>query len=987
MTGRTLPTAVLLLLAFAPLWAVEPIEWTFDKSTDVTSAANMDPGEVARGCVSGWTRWDPYIYLRLPRIPTDVSELPWLTVRLYSSAPADLLDIYYKSADGRWCLGGTLKIAQGWATYCMDLTRNAWRETDTGDVSRQWGGPEHNLISLRLDPGNEANRWVMLDYARLSGPEPGLVAGVTVEPRGQATLSSIQVPSAPRAGGSLRVAAEFACEVPEGLTSGTGYVRLRRGNSFLRVHEQTLGLHNGPVRLQAEFGLSPYWYGGPLDVEVGVHELDLKPGSKPATVAVRLDNPQARAAEFPRVQLWKLGNDPCLMVNGERTAPFAFTSHGGLLLDQHREMAQAGIHLYADWFGTSIWSDLGHVAPDRYDYSEFDRYFASILEVDPQALFLPHIGLAAPLWWQDAHPDEMARYADGRQGPPSFASEAWKRDTAADLRKLIAYLRKAPYASRLIGIAFYGGYTAEWQMWGTWAEQKDDYSAPALRAFRAFLQERYKTDERLQVAWANPQVTFTTAAMPSMAQRRPGGPQMLRDPGAERQSIDFYDFISRMTADAVLHFAKVTREATAGRLLVGTYYGYLSAHNINQQDSGHNAAARVFDSPDIDFLMSPPNYYYRGPGETSTFMSASDSFRMRGKLWLDESDHRTVLSDPSSGFSRADNIPDTLGVFWREFAEVLCKRAGSSFFDMAGGWFSDPQILKAMGQARQIHQDSLRERKPFTPDVGVFVDPQSFSWMRPTEAQLWLVLSQLVHMPEAGAPFDYCLLSDVGQQWMPDYKLYVVLNAFYLDEGQRQAILGKLRGSGATALFLYAPRYFGSEASPPESMYALLGLMPHVEMAEGKPQVMLEPGSPLARGWDPGQPVGHDIVVQPSFRVDDPAVTVHGRLASGQSGLVSRQADGWTCYYSAAFDLPPTVMRNLAREAQAHIWLDSDDAVYTDGRYVGLHARTDGAKTVHLPRPARVRELISGKALRVEADDVTVVMKRGETVLLELAVR
>ena len=88
---------------------------------------------------------------------------------------------------------------------------------------------------------------------------------------------------------------------------------------------------------------------------------------------------------------------------------------------------------------------------------------------------------------------------------------------------------------------------------------------------------------------------------------------------------------------------------------MGTYYAYLTAHGINQQDSGHLAARRVFDSPDIDFLMSPPNYWYRKPGEAGTFMSATDSFRLRGKLWLDESDHRTHLTDPGAGYGRADD--------------------------------------------------------------------------------------------------------------------------------------------------------------------------------------------------------------------------------------------------------------------------------------------------------------------------------------------
>ena len=62
--------------------------------------------------------------------------------------------------------------------------------------------------------------------------------------------------------------------------------------------------------------------------------------------------------------------------------------------------------------------DLGHVAPDRYDYGEFDRYFAAILDVDPQAYFLPHVGVTGPLWWQQAHPEEMCQFEDGSTARP-----------------------------------------------------------------------------------------------------------------------------------------------------------------------------------------------------------------------------------------------------------------------------------------------------------------------------------------------------------------------------------------------------------------------------------------------------------------------------------------------------------------------------------------------------------------------------------------
>ena len=71
------------------------------------------------------------------------------------------------------------------------------------------------------------------------------------------------------------------------------------------------------------------------------------------------------------------------------------------------------------------------------------------------------------------------------------------------------------------------------------------------------------------------------------------------------------------------------------------------------------------------------------------------NLRDGGKLWLDESDHRTHLTDPGAGYGRADTLEETLGVFWREFAEVQTKRAAVSWFDMSGGWFADPQMRAA----------------------------------------------------------------------------------------------------------------------------------------------------------------------------------------------------------------------------------------------------------------------------------------------------
>lgn len=220
---------VLSLLASLSGASAAPLLWSLDGQSEVVNAVNMEPGRVANGKLFGGSAWDPYFWLKLPPEGVNAAELTWLEVRLYSSAPADLLDVYYMSGDGHWCLGGKLPIARGWAVYRLDLTRNNWRETTSGDGSRAWGGPAKQVSSFRLDPGNEAGRTIMVDYVRLSALPADAVEGVTVEPRGAATLVRLTAPSRLDAGQPLPVSAEFDVQLPPDLKTLTGYVQLRHG--------------------------------------------------------------------------------------------------------------------------------------------------------------------------------------------------------------------------------------------------------------------------------------------------------------------------------------------------------------------------------------------------------------------------------------------------------------------------------------------------------------------------------------------------------------------------------------------------------------------------------------------------------------------------------------------------------------------------------------------------------------------------------------
>ncbi|MFZ2641189.1 MAG: hypothetical protein WA117_09355, partial [Verrucomicrobiia bacterium] len=239
-----------------------------------------------------------------------------------------------------------------------------------------------------------------------------------------------------------------------------------------------------------------------------------------------------------------------------------------------------------------------------------------------------------------------------------------------------------------------------------------------------------------------------------------------------------------------------------------------------------------------------------------------------------------------------------------------------------------------------------------------------------------LVLNQIATMPQSGAPWDFCLLSDIGDARLPDYKLYVFLNAFRVDAARREAILRKLKRNNATALFVYAPGYFDAEGVSLNNMRSLTGIHIAKDDAEGVPQVTLD--GDIVVG-------AKNLKVSPLFYADDPDAQVIGRLVGSQrAGLVVKKMDGWKSVYSAAMALPPSLMRRIAREAGVHIWLESDDALYTDGQFLGVHAATDGAKRVLLPSNCTAANAITGKDVPVDNRTVSLTMKHAETILLRL---
>jgi len=956
-------------LAVCTLVQAPDVRWDFDTPADVVSLSGLVGAGMADGCLSGLTQWDPYVYLRLPEGGIDAAEYRTLSMRLYSSTTADLLDIYYKTAAGYWCLGGSLPVVAGWCIYTVDLPSNNWRETDQ-PAARKWGGPDGRVISLRIDPGNETSRWIILDWVALSGAQAE--TGAAPEERVAGIRVAASVPDEVAAGKPVEV--ELTIEVPAEADGRilTAYGRLQTATDLVGEAHTTIQAREG--RANARFSLPTLpFLDMAADLRVGV--LEATPpdaATEPPAARVRIVSPPTVPVGFPRCEVRDLGGSPAVFVNGTPTPLFCFCGMDPLTeLDRsreprHLEMAKAGVRVFSDWFGTSVGGSLGRLADGGHDYAEFDLYFARMLQAAPGALFLPHVYVTPPTWWQTAHPEELCVFDDGSRGLQSFASGRWRQEIGEDLADLVRHLAKQPYADRIIGLIVCSGYTAEWQTWGLWDDKLTDFSDVGIAAWRQWLTHRYRTDQALRAAWGREDASIEAAVPPSAERRRGASLGMLRDPVADADVIDYLAFLNELDADAILHFARVAKGASGGRLLVGTYYGYLTQHHYHQAESGHCGIAKVLESPYVDFLMSPPTYSERDAGQVSAFMSAVDSVERHGKVWLSEADYRTYLSDPSAGFGRCATEEESVDVLWREFAHVLVRRAGVSWFDMDLGWLSGPRIPGEIRKMAGLADDYEERRAPSHAEVAVFIDPASFYYVKPDPALVqYLTLEPVLNLYRAGAPFDLYILDDIRDESLPQYKLYVFLNAYALDARTREAIARRTRQPGVSALWQWAAGYCRPDESrlaTQDEMSELVGM--RLREAPEQVTLRLSPESGAERyaerlravpePSDPAIPLG------PVFVPEEGEVLLRTE-PGGLPGLAKATVGHSTAFYSCLPTLPPSILRQVYLDAGVHVYVDTDDCFYADAGWVAIHSGPAGPRTIRLPLPAHVRNARTGE--------------------------
>ncbi len=619
-----------------------------------------------------------------------------------------------------------------------------------------------------------------------------------------------------------------------------------------------------------------------------------------------------------------------------------------------------------------------------YRYGVLDRLFEELLADDPETPVLLFIGLDAPHWWGAKYPDELMRFQDGTSwnyglAPASFASMKFRHDVSAMLKALLDYCRdRAPYRDRIAGFVLCGGYSAEWQNWACHAagglNKLSDYSGSMAKAFDGFAMKRY------------PDIPPSDRAIPDLKTRLNHKNNSIFLPSNDfRRNLAYNDFLSQSVVDFATAMARQARVGIAPGQLLGIYYGYTFEYaNLGWalQLSGHNALRRILDTPELDFLLSPPSYGIRSIGDCGEDMKPSASIRAAGKLAIIDDDTRTDMTGPVDFFQTV-NRGQTRAVLRRNMGRTLCRMEPLCFYALTGGnEFSAPETVADLKRFKQAAATARRIGAHPVAEVAVVVSERAHLVMtmekdkQPQGIRQWYngkggvsqaprmvqsnsgesVYYQRTRLAQSGFVYDLLLAEDLARVADRPYKLWIFLNAYDPDE-KFVATVAKIRASGATLLWLRAPGEFkDGRPGTAEFRRELTGF--DLERLPDNAEAILR--------FPDGGCVGDDGPTAPLYRVNPQSgvkVLAEYESVPGAAGAAERMyGKGRSVFYGVDY-LNPEFLRQLARQAGVHIYSESNDILYANSHFLTFHAATPGPKYVIFPAPTDVIDIFTGEVL------------------------
>ena len=644
--------------------------------------------------------------------------------------------------------------------------------------------------------------------------------------------------------------------------------------------------------------------------------------------------------------------------------------------------------LTSSWYDNSlVWKGY-----KKYDFKAFDEMMRQALKAAPNARIQFAIHPEPIAWFQKQHRDQLevslgqwsSKGARSLGYTGNMGSDIWIKVTDDLLYELVKHIESQDYGKHVYDYKLFMSGGGEWHWPMCFCGSAGGYSAATRDTFRAWLKEKYATDEALRKAWNDPEVTLTTAVVPTPEQRKAAEFFIFRDPAKSRSSYDFQRYMTDRTVLQIKRNTEAIKRGCSYKKTVTLYYGYgfYFMGDITRLQSGHNALRRVLQLDSVDHLGTPICYKTRGLGLPGMNIGPfAGSIRAHGKLLWQENDLRTSLNPNPLGFGETQTRKQDIQQLRRGFAQTVAS--GCGFWYFPGYQFHSEDFVKEFRHWKELGNEILKHDRSSVAEAALVYDEESPFHTAAFGSQFLRGHSRdfLFESFYAGAPMDCWLLSDLDK--MPDYKVYFFVNSYRTTRELRSKIKAKLTRNHAVAVWCYAPGILDENGNfNLAAMKDLTGINFRMRMDKMQSTFSIRENKKkhplLAHGVN-----SKSYLFGPVVTIDDPDAEIIADAGSFSAFGIRKKRD-FTSIWSL-LPLDRNMIASIYDYAKIHRYLrGTEDVFNANANYIMLHAAKDGEKEILLRSPSDVTELFSGRKIGSNLSKITDKMTFGETRLYQV---